>query len=365
VSGLEARRLSKSLGGNCVIDDISFEIADGEFFVLLGPSGGGKSTILRLLCGLETPDSGDVVIAGRDVTRLPPRERNIGMVFQEYGLYPNMDVFHNVAYGLEARGMPKGEVQARVTQAAEILGLTNLLRQSVVDLSGGEQQRVALARALAKDADAYLYDEPLSNLDPKLRHHARRQIMDIHRRKRKPSLYVTHDQSEALAMADRIGVMAQGRLQQVGTPEQLLDEPRSMFVARFIGLPPMNLIPGRLGTDDGEYRFAADGVKIPLDRAWRPVLDRYHKQEVVLGVRSERLRLATAGDGAIGAVVEDVETMIGETSVVFRLPGGEALVGMFAQDLDSLEPGTPVAISVQAEAVVLFDPDTELSLRAR
>ena len=147
------------------------------------------------------------------------------MVFQEYGLYPNMDVFHNVAYGLEARGMPRAEVQERVTQAAEMLGLSTCCGQSVVDLSGGEQQRVALARALAKDADVYLYDEPLSNLDAKLRHHTRRQIMDIHRRKRKPSLYVTHDQGEALAMADRIGVMARGRLQQVGTPEQLLDDP--------------------------------------------------------------------------------------------------------------------------------------------
>ncbi len=365
MSGLEARHLSKTLAGNAVVDDISFAIADGEFFVLLGPSGGGKSTILRLICGLEAPDSGDVVIAGRDVTNLPPRERNIGMVFQEYGLYPNMDVFHNVAYGLEARGMPRGEVQERVTQAAEILGLSSMLRQSVVDLSGGEQQRVALARALAKDADVYLYDEPLSNLDPKLRHHARRQIMDIHRRKRKPSLYVTHDQSEALAMADRIGVMAQGRLQQVGTPEQLLDEPRNMFVARFIGSPPMNLLPGRLTADGGEYRFEAAGASLPLDRTWRPVLDRYNEQEVVLGVRPERLTLATVGDEAINAVVEDIEAMIGETSVVFRLSSGEAMVGMFAQDLDSIEPGTPVAISVQDGAVALFDPATELSLRVR
>jgi len=353
------------LGGNQVVDEVSFEIADGEFFVLLGPSGGGKSTILRLICGLEAPDSGEVVIASRDVTKLPPRERNIGMVFQEYGLYPNMDVFQNVAYGLEARGMPRAEVQERVTQAAEILGLTNMLRQSIVDLSGGEQQRVALARALAKDADVYLYDEPLSNLDPKLRHHARRQIMDIHRRKRKPSLYVTHDQSEALAMADRIGVMARGRLQQVGTPEQLLDEPRNMFVARFIGSPPMNLIAGQLAAEDGGYRFEAPGVELPLDRAWQSVLDRHGKQEIVLGVRPERLTLASDGDAPICAVAEDIEAMIGETSVVFRLPSGNALVGLFAEDLDTLQPGMPVEISVQDGAVALFDPATETSLRAR
>ena len=218
MSGLQVNHLTKQLAGNTIVDDVSFEIADAEFFVLLGPSGGGKTTILRLICGLEAPDSGTIVIDGRDVTTSPPRERNIGMVFQEYGLYPNMDVFHNVAYGLEARGVPKAEVRERVTQAAAVLGLSTMLGQSVVDLSGGEQQRVALARALAKDASVYLYDEPLSNLDAKLRHHTRRQIMDIHQRKRKPSLYVTHDQGEALAMADRIGVMAKGRLQQVGTP---------------------------------------------------------------------------------------------------------------------------------------------------
>jgi multiple sugar transport system ATP-binding protein len=255
-------------------------------------------------------------------------------------------------------------VQERVTQAAETLGLSNLLRQSVVDLSGGEQQRVALARALAKDADVYLYDEPLSNLDPKLRHHARRQITDIHRRKRKPSLYVTHDQSEALAMADRIGVMAHGRLQQVGTPEQLLDEPRNMFVARFIGSPPMNLIPGRLAATDGEYRVEADGVKLPLDRTWQPVLERYGKQDVVLGVRPERLSIAGDGEAVFNTVAEDVEAMIGETSALLRLPGGASLVGMF-EDVDGLRPGMPVALSVQEDAVALFDPDTETSLRAR
>jgi ABC-type sugar transport system ATPase subunit len=276
-----------------------------------------------------------------------------------------MDVFQNVAYGLEARGMPKGEVQERVTQAAEILGLSSMLRQSVVDLSGGEQQRVALARALAKDADVYLYDEPLSNLDPKLRHHARRQIMDIHRRKRRPSLYVTHDQSEALAMADRIGVMANGRLQQVGAPEQLLDDPQNMFVARFIGSPPMNLLPGRLTSDEGEYRVEAEGVRLPLAPAWRQVLDRYGKRDVVLGLRPERLSVANNGTAAITAVAEDVEALIGEMSVVFRLPNGESLIGIFAQDLDALEPGMPVAISVADDGVALFDPDTESSLRAR
>ena len=364
MSGLRVDRLSKELTGNRIVDDVSFEIADAEFFVLLGPSGGGKTTILRLICGLEAPDSGTIVIDGRDVTTSPPRERNIGMVFQEYGLYPNMDVFHNVAYGLEARGVPKAEVQERVTQAAAVLGLSTMLAQSVVDLSGGEQQRVALARALAKDASVYLYDEPLSNLDAKLRHHTRRQIMDIHQRKRKPSLYVTHDQGEALAMADRIGVMAKGRLQQVGTPEQLLDDPRNMFVARFIGSPPMNLISGNLTIGEGEYLVEADGVRLPLSCEWRPVLDRYAKRVVVAGIRPDRMAITTDGAGAISAIVADVEPLIGETSVVFHLAGGDSLVGMFAEDMDALSPGLPVQIAVQSDGIELFDPETELSLRA-
>ena len=222
-----------------------------------------------------------------------------------------------------------------------MLGLSTMLRQSVVDLSGGEQQRVALARALAKDASVYLYDEPLSNLDAKLRHHTRRQIMDIHQRKRKPSLYVTHDQSEALAMADRIGVMAKGRLQQVGTPEQLLDDPRNMFVARFIGSPPMNLIPGRLAMDDGEYQVEADGVRLPLScdvaagsRSLRQAGGRARHP-----ARSDDAEPATAMGAISATVAEDVEPLIGETSVVFRLAGGDSLVGMFAEDMDAFAPG--------------------------
>jgi ABC-type sugar transport system ATPase subunit len=363
VTGLQVHQLRKDLGGRAVVADVSFEIADAEFFVLLGPSGGGKTTILRLICGLEEPDSGSIVIDGRDVTTWPPRERNIGMVFQEYGLYPNMDIYHNIAYGLEARGMPRQEIAERVTRAAAVLELTPMLRQSVVDLSGGEQQRVALARALAKDASVYLYDEPLSNLDAKLRYQTRRQIMDIHQRKRKPSLYVTHDQGEALAMADRIGVMAEGRLQQVGTPEQLLDEPANLFVAGFIGSPPMNLISGQVTSNGSAPLVEADGVRLPLGREWQPLLDRYAGRSVVLGIRPDRLSLASDGQGVIDAVVADVEAMIGETSVEFRLPDGVKLVGLFADDDHDLTPGENVRINVGEGGVELFDPESGRSLR--
>ncbi|MHB0966163.1 MAG: ABC transporter ATP-binding protein, partial [Bellilinea sp.] len=246
---LEVQNLVKSYGSKEVIANISFSVRDGEFFVLLGPSGGGKSTILKVISGIEKADSGRILLADRDITNIPPRDRNVGMVFQDYGLYPHMNVFENIAYGLEARGMPRAEIATRVKESADRLGLTPLIDRVIVDLSGGEQQRVSLARALAKDAEVYLFDEPISNLDPKLRAQARRDIIMLHRMKQKPSLYVTHDQNEALAIADRIAIIAQGKLQQVGTSNDLIQNPANLFVAGFIGTPPMNLLSGILATD--------------------------------------------------------------------------------------------------------------------
>jgi multiple sugar transport system ATP-binding protein len=245
--------LVKRFGATLVVDQVSFHVEDGEFFVLLGPSGGGKTTILRMICGLEQPDQGQVFIGERDVTRLSPRQRNVGMVFQDYGLYPTMDVYGNIAYSLENQHLPKPEIQKRVLAAAEKLGLTPLLRRGITDLSGGEQQRVALARILARDAFVFLYDEPLANLDPKLRHQARRDIMAVHRTRKVPSIYVTHDQSEAFAIADRIAVIARGRLQQVGTPDELLETPANLFMASFLGSPPMNLLPGTVSLNDSKF----------------------------------------------------------------------------------------------------------------
>lgn len=362
MAGLEVQGLEKELAGNPVVRDVSFSVPDGEFFVLLGPSGGGKTTILRLICGLEAPDAGSILIDGRDVTHLPPRERNIGIVFQEYGLYPNMDVYHNIAYGLEVRGVPRAEVKERVTEAAELLDLTPMLKHSVVDLSGGEQQRVALARALAKDASVYLYDEPLSNLDPKLRHRSRRHIVEIHQRKQKPSLYVTHDQAEALAMADRIAVTAKGRLQQVGTPEELLDHPANMFVAGFIGSPPMNLIRATLTVEEGELRVVSEGLRLTVPPEWKALLERYLRSSIVVGIRPDGMRLSQDGTNLSADVIE-VEEQIGETAVSFRLAGREGFIGLFADGAEGLAPGETVQLRVDPERIELFDPETELSLR--
>jgi multiple sugar transport system ATP-binding protein len=367
---LAVRDLTRRLGGNPVVDGVSFQIEEGEFFVLLGASGSGKSTLLRLICGLEQPDQGAVVVDGREVTRLPARERNLGMVFQDYGLYPNMNVYQNIAYGLETRGVARQVIQERVPQAAAMLGLGDMLQRAITDLSGGEQQRVALARALVKDASAYLFDEPLSNLDPKLRHQARRDILAIHRTKRKPSLYVTHDQSEAFAMADRIALMAQGRLLQIGSAEQLLHEPANMYVAGFIGSPPMNLLPADLQHQAGHYHAATPDLRVALPERWSPVLERYGKAHVVLGIRPDALepehRRDLPSDGrsqVLVAEVEDIEGLVGETVVALKLGPSTRLTALFQDDgMTALHLGEALRVRVDVDRISLFDPDSQQAL---
>jgi ABC-type sugar transport system ATPase subunit len=366
---LVVNHIVKRLGGNLIVDDVSFTVEDGEFFVLLGPSGSGKSTLLRVVCGLEAPDSGEVLVDGRAITRLPPRERNLGMVFQDYGLYPNMSVYSNIAYGLEARGVPRQEIDARIQSASEKLGLTEFLKFNVVDLSGGEQQRVALARALVKDADAYLFDEPLSNLDPKLRHKARRDIMTVHREKRKPSIYVTHDQAEAFAMGQRIAVLARGKLQQIGTTEQLINEPASTFVAGFIGSPSVNLLTGRIRRDSTGYAFTRGTLSLPLPDKWKPILDRFGENDVTAGIRPDTLvRRGTQTEFEVGAhntlsgTIDFIEPLLGETIVGVKL--GDVNLTAALQELWEASPGDAVELAVDLDRLMLFDPKTELSLAA-
>jgi ABC-type sugar transport system ATPase subunit len=365
VPELSVQHVSKRLGENQVVNDVSFAVADGEFFVLLGPSGGGKSTLLRLICGLEMPDSGEIIVGGRDVTRKPPRERNLGMVFQDYGLYPNMNVFDNIAYGLQARSVAQAEITKRVTAAAERLGLSDKLKRSVVDLSGGEQQRVALARAMAKDAEAFLFDEPLSNLDPKLRHQARRDIVNLHRVKQRPSVYVTHDQTEAFAMGDRIAVIGQGRLQQVGTAEELLNEPANIFIARFVGTPPMNLLWGTVKRVNGGYHFFGDGVELSLSDTLNVALDRRADPRVVLGFRPDALMLIddSLADTYTSFVarVEDVDALIGETVASLAVGAKSTLAAVLSDDVP-LRPGQNLRFAVEIARLRLFDPDSEQAI---
>ncbi len=369
MSDLEVQGLVKRFGNNLVVDKVSFHVNNGEFFVLLGPSGGGKTTTLWMICGLEIPDDGQIILNGQDITRLAPRQRNLGMVFQDYGLYPTMDVYGNIAYGLETRYVPKSAIQKRVPQAAEMLGLTALLRRSIVDLSGGEQQRVALARILAKDADAFLYDEPLSNLDPKLRYQARRDIIKVHRTKQKPSVYVTHDQTEAFAIADRIAVIAQGHLQQVGTPDELLAAPANLFMANFVGTPPMNLLTGDLTQQDTGYVLQTDGIEFALPRKWTSVLERYEQPGLVLGIRPPTI--APAWQFAhldyeprpIHAEVVDIEALVGEIIVTLKLSDNNMAVAIWPETETLPNTGDELQVSIDPDTLCLFDPTTEQAIK--
>ena len=368
MSDLEVQGLVKRFGNNLVVDRVSFHVNDGEFFVLLGPSGGGKTTILRMICGLEMPDDGRIVLDGQDVTKLNPRQRNLGMVFQDYGLYPSMDVYGNIAYGLEARHVPKAEIQKLVPQAAAKLGLTPHLRKSINDLSGGEQQRIALARILVKDADAFLYDEPLSNLDPKLRYQARRDIIAVHRTKQKPSIYVTHDQTEAFAIADRIAVIAKGHLQQVGTPDELIETPANMFMARFVGSPPMNLLTGKLVRKDMEYAVVVGEKQFLLPRKWTRALEQYGEKAIVLGIRPQavvpqaQFSSLDYDPQVFQAEVIDLEPLIGEVNVTLKLGNENEIVAVWPDEVLP-ENGAIVQVGIDAETFCLFDPETEQAIK--
>lgn len=367
---LEVQNLVKSYGGKEVIANISFSVPDGEFFVLLGPSGGGKSTILKVISGIEKADSGRILLAERDITHFPPRDRNVGMVFQDYGLYPHMNVFENIAYGLEARGMPKAEIAVRVKESADRLGLTPLIDRVIVDLSGGEQQRVSLARALAKNADVYLFDEPISNLDPKLRAQARRDIVMLHRMKQKPSLYVTHDQNEALAIADRIAIIAQGKLQQVGTSNDLIQNPANLFVAGFIGTPPMNLISGRIASD-GQGRLQVEftpELALTLPETWNHSLLAFKGERVTVGIPPAAIY--PAGLSAHDELQDPLSHLEGEITFIEPLVS-EIIVALKFNDIvhtsavftgvdeTELEVGSRLRVAIDGGQIRLFNPATE------
>lgn len=370
MSKLEVRGIVKRFGTNLVVDRISFHVDDGEFFVLLGPSGGGKTTILRMICGLEQPDDGQIYLGERDITRLSPRLRNVGMVFQDYGLYPSMDVYGNIAYGLENRRMPRDEIQKRVAEAAEKLKLTPLLRRSIADLSGGEQQRVALARILARDADLFLYDEPLVNLDPKLRYQARRDILAVHKLRQVPSVYVTHDQSEAFAIGNRIAVIANGHLQQVGTAAELLETPASLFMARFIGSPSMNLLSGELSSRDGQAVIQTQDATFPLPSKWQGAWEQQQHTQLVLGIPPQALvpewQLAQTEDALciISTEVADLEPLIGEVIIYLKLASGKTVAALWSEPETLPTVGETLRVGINQQSFQLFDAVTELALEA-
>jgi len=337
------KAVAKSYGSTQVLHGIDIAIADGEFVVLVGPSGCGKSTLLRMIAGLETVTGGAIEIGGRVVNDLEPKDRDIAMVFQNYALYPHMTVATNMGFSLEHRGASKAEIAERVRWAAGILGLTHLLERYPKQLSGGQRQRVAMGRAIVRNPQVFLFDEPLSNLDAKLRVVMRGEIKGLHQRLGVTTVYVTHDQVEAMTMADRIVVMNGGRVEQIGAPLELYDRPANLFVAGFIGSPAMNIIGGTI-TEGG---FEAAGITLPLPAGVTA------RGRASYGIRPEHL--AMAGDG-LAATVTLVEPMGSETQVSMTL-GEEAIVGVFRERL-SARPGETIRVRPDPAAIHLFDAES-------
>jgi multiple sugar transport system ATP-binding protein len=367
--------------GFVAIDDLSLTVADGEFMVLVGPSGCGKSTLLRMIAGLEEVTAGTISIGGRDVTELAPRHRDIAMVFQNYALYPHMDVRRNLGYGLKVRKTPAAEIERRVTEVAKLLGLGELLDRKPAALSGGQRQRVAMGRAIVREPAAFLMDEPLSNLDAKLRVTMRSELSRLHESLGVTTLYVTHDQVEAMTLGQRVAVLRDGVIQQVDAPQALYARPENLFVAAFIGSPAMNLVEATVG--DGLVSFAGWQLQLEPDR--RPAKDGL----VVLGIRPEAFEDAALADGDLPAVDVDVavvEELGSDSHVIFPIDAprveaeelraaadneDEALLAddrsMWNARVSSktdAEPGRPLRLAVDPSQLYFFDPETGASLTA-
>jgi multiple sugar transport system ATP-binding protein len=343
--------ISKRFGSASALEDVSIDIRDGEFLVLLGPSGCGKSTLLRIIAGLLPPTSGRVLADDRDVTALPPRERDVAMVFQSYALYPHLTVRRNLGFGLRVKHRPKAEIDRAVAGVAEQLGLSELLDRRPKDLSGGQRQRVALGRAMVRDPSIFLMDEPLSNLDAQLRTATRIELAELHRSLGTTFVYVTHDQVEAMTMATRIAVLNKGHLEQIGTPTEIYDRPQTRFVAGFLGAPPMNLIDGELQGRDGRITFTAPGVEV---RLWNGAVE---AQAATLGVRPEHLSVVDPGSDRscvrFTVRVLAIENLGNEEIAICGLGDGR-LAFRGARPL-GVVAGDEVTLSADAEHLALFD----------
>ncbi|MCT9000202.1 ABC transporter ATP-binding protein [Chelativorans intermedius] len=347
MSSVTVRKVRKSFGAVEVIHGVDIDIADGEFVVLVGPSGCGKSTLLRMIAGLESVTRGAILVGERIVNHLPPSERDIAMVFQNYALYPHMRVKDNMAFALRLRGMPASEVEERVGRAAEILGLAPYLERYPRQLSGGQRQRVAMGRAIVRDPQVFLFDEPLSNLDAKLRVQMRTEIKELHQRLKTTTVYVTHDQVEAMTMADRIVVMQDGRVEQIGEPLEIFDRPANLFVAGFIGSPSMNILKARM--DGGEAAVQVEDIRLPI--AGTHGVE--HGQPIMLGIRPEHLELADDGFPARISVVEPT----GSETLVFVNFAGNDLVALF-RERHSFRPGDTIRLRPRPDQVHLFHAET-------
>jgi multiple sugar transport system ATP-binding protein len=331
---------------------MNIQIEDKEFLVLVGPSGCGKTTALRLLAGLEEISDGEIRIGERVVNDVAPKDRDIAMVFQSYALYPHMSVFDNMAFGLKLRKMPKEEIKRRVEEAADILGIQTLLDRKPRQLSGGQRQRVAVGRAIVREPKVFLFDEPLSNLDAKLRVQTRAEITKLHQRLATTFMYVTHDQVEAMTMASRIAVMKDGILQQIDTPQHLYDTPANAFVAGFIGSPAMNFFPAKVVKDDGKLVVDADSFQVPIPGDKTSTYDKLAGQQVIFGIRPDDIHDPNFAPPSIQAapvgITVDVTELMGNEVFMYMLSGTNTFVGR-------LDPRTALRVGQQAQIVFNMD----------
>ncbi|MCK4958825.1 MAG: ABC transporter ATP-binding protein [Planctomycetes bacterium] len=349
--------VTKSFDGKAVVSDLNLTVDDGQFMVIVGPSGSGKTTLLRLIAGLEKPTAGSIYIDGLPVNDVHPRKRDVAMVFQDYALYPHMTVGQNMAFGLKMQKLPAEQIQQRVSRTAAMLDIDNLLMRKPGTLSGGQQQRVALGRAIVRKPKVFLFDEPLSNLDPTLRIAMRTELKMLHKKLEATSIYVTHDQTEAMALGDRVCVIRNGNVLQLATPLELYEKPANRFVAGFFGTPPMNFLDGGIQFQDDNCYFVAgeDRIQLP-SRTKKPLADRNGK-EIVLGIRPHYVSVSPSGSadqGGIKGTVLTAEPLGDRTDVYVKTGSANTLVAATDPHLN-VTVGNPVIININAERVHLFE----------
>jgi multiple sugar transport system ATP-binding protein len=366
VASVTYRNVYKRFGDFTAVQDLSIEIADKEFVVFVGPSGCGKSTSLRMLAGLEEITEGEILIGDRVVNDVPPKDRDIAMVFQSYALYPHMTVYDNMAFGLKLRKTPKDEIERRVNEAADILGLTTLLDRKPKALSGGQRQRVAVGRAIVREPDVFLMDEPLSNLDAKLRVSARANISKLHKRLGTTFIYVTHDQVEAMTMGDRIMVISDGILQQIDTPRNLYNRPSNVFVAGFIGSPSMNFFDSTLVGEEGDLFVDAGDFRVHVPDKRKKAFEGYIGKEVIFGIRPENIHATPYVPPDIDAApvkanIEVIE-LLGHELHLFLNSGKNNFVAIVDTRL-APSVGNDVDLVVNVDQMHLFDKNTEVAIR--
>jgi multiple sugar transport system ATP-binding protein len=364
---VQFEHIYKRFGKVEVVHDVSIDIKDQEFLVLVGPSGCGKSTCLRMVAGLEEPSEGEIYIGDRMVNGVDPKDRDIAMVFQNYALYPHMSVFDNMAFGLKLRHVPKAEIKKRVEEAADILGLSHLLKRKPKELSGGQRQRVALGRAIVREAQVFLMDEPLSNLDAKLRVETRANIIRLHQRIQTTVIYVTHDQVEAMTMGDRIAVLNGGIIQQLGSPQELYDHPSNLFVAGFIGSPAMNFFPSaKVVSADGTTKIVLEGVgQVVVPPLFAERARAVANKNLTFGIRPSHLEDAAlvSADGNQSAIEGSVDVVenLGNELQVYLTAGGKNIVATL-DPRSHVAAGNKVKLYVESQNIHLFETDTGVAV---